>query len=420
MTARITRPHFSANAFLTVANVVYLLLAMSILTLIGCLPLILAFVFAPGLGFYPLYLIAAALSAPGIAASFAMFRDHPVFLTSARRDALTALAESHAASSTTTHVVSTTAAHDASATAAHAVSTTTTSTAAVHDASTAAASTTEAHDASATAAYLTASPSGSGLSSTATAAAPSDSGISSTDPTASPSDSGLFSTNSAVSLSGSGLSSTDPAAAPSDSGLSSTGSAAFPSGSASLPGSGFVPNDACPWLPDWIAAPYVPSDVSVAVFRPYFVAYRRVALRALAVGFTFSLIEFLALYDAQLLIQVTWGQFLVPAMFVLAVISVEAELVALNLVVEFPKAKWRSLLRNGYLCGVRRFVMLIVNIACLGVYVWGLTRSPILVGVLATGVLAFVLWAGVRWQSRPLALAMARESDDRHLISLYD
>ncbi|PST46320.1 hypothetical protein CPA40_06245 [Bifidobacterium callitrichos] len=268
------RPRFSSNTFLTVANVVYLLLAMSLLTLLGCLPLVLALVLVPVLApdagaSYPLFLFAGALSAPGVAASFAMFRDHPVFLTSSRRSAMEALAKA-------------------------------------------------------------------------------------------------------------------------------TG------------------------LPDWIAAPYVSPDVSVAVFRPYFAAYRRVAPRALAVGLTFGVIEFLALYDAQLLMQVAWGQLLVPAMVVVAVIGVEAELIALNLVVEFPKAKWRSLLRNGYLLSVRRFVMLVVNVACLGVYAWGLAHSPILVGVFATGVLAFVLWAGVRWQSRPLALAMARESRDRNLIALYD
>lgn len=255
--------------FLTVANVVYLLLAMSVLTLIGCLPLVLAVIFVPGLSFYPLLLAAVALSAPGIAASFAIFRDHPVFMTSAHKDALNALADAEAE------------------------------------------------------------------------------------------------------------------------------------------------------LPDWIADEYVPSDTSVAVFRPYCRAYRRVGLRALAVGVTFAVIEFLALYNAQLLMQVAWGQLLVPVMFVIAGLSVEAELVALNLVVEFPKAKWLSTIRNGYLFSVRRFLMLVVNIACLAVYIWGFTASPILVAVLATGVLAFVLWASVRWQSQPLALAMAREAGDHHLVELY-
>lgn len=256
--------------FLTVANVVYLLLAMSVLTLIGCLPLVLAVILVPGLSSYPLLLAAVALSAPGIAASFAIFRDHPVFMTSAHQDALSTLADAGAE------------------------------------------------------------------------------------------------------------------------------------------------------LPDWIAAEYVPSDTYVAVFGPYFRAYRRVGLRALMVGATFSIIEFLALYNAQLLMQVTWGQLLVPVLFVIAGLSVEAELVALNLVVEFPKAKWFSMIRNGYLLGVRRFLMLVVNVACLVVYVWGLTASPILVSVLATGVLVFVLWASVRWQSQPLALAMARESEDRHLAALYE
>lgn len=294
MDARIRRHtrrlRFSANAFLAVANVVYMLLAMSVLTLAGCFPLLLAFVLVPDFGFYPLLLAAAALCAPGIAASFAIFRDHPVFQTSSRSDALSALADAD---------------------------------------------------------------------SDADGDADSDAG------------------NNADS-------------------------------------------DVDNGLPDWIAPTYVRSDVSVAVFRPYARAYVRLFWRALIVGVTFGMIEFVALYDAQLLMQVSWGQLLVPMLLVVAVISVEAELLALNLVVEFPKARWGALLRNGYLFCVRRMLMLIVNLACLGVYGWGVMRSPILVAVLATGVLAFVVWAGVRWQSQPLALAMARESGDRRLVALYE
>ena len=270
MSAKTKLPHISPDTFLTVANVVYLLLAMSALTLLGCLPMLLAIVFAADPSAYPLYLAAAALSAPGIAASFAVFRDHPVFMTTPRREALAVLAESGTA------------------------------------------------------------------------------------------------------------------------------------------------------LPDWIAAPYVPSDTSVAVFRPWFRAYRRVGLRALMIGVTFAVIGFLALYNAQLLMQVAWGQLLVPALLVIAVITVEASLVVLHLTVEFPKAKWLSLVRNGYLLGVRRFVMLAVNAACLAVYAWGLRASPIMVAILVTGVVSFVVWAGVRWQSQPLMAAMARESGDSRLMALYD
>lgn len=295
---RTRKPHFSANAFLAVANVVYMLLAMSVLTLAGCFPLLLALVLVPDFGFYPLLLAAAALCAPGIAASFAIFRDHPVFQTSSRSDALSALADA-----------------------------------------------------------------GNDPDSDANSGPGSD--------------------------------------ANSDAGNNAN-------------------SDVDNGLPDWIASAYVRSDVSVAVFRPYARAYVRLFWRALIVGVTFGVIEFVALYDAQLLMQVSWGQLLVPMLLVVAVISVEAELLTLNLVVEFPKARWSALLRNGYLFSVRRVLMLVVNLACLGVYTWGLTRSPILVATLATGVLIFVVWAGVRWQSQPLALAMARESGDRRLVALYE
>lgn len=64
MSAKTKLPHISPDTFLTVANVVYLLLAMSALTLLGCLPMLLAIVFAADPSAYPLYLAAAALSAP--------------------------------------------------------------------------------------------------------------------------------------------------------------------------------------------------------------------------------------------------------------------------------------------------------------------------------------------------------------------
>ncbi|RSX53567.1 hypothetical protein D2E25_0890 [Bifidobacterium goeldii] len=264
------RPHITADAFLTVANVVYLVLAMSLLTLAGCLPLVLAVIFAPSTAFYPLWIAAAALSAPGVAASFAIFRDHPVFMPAARRDALNVIESSGAA------------------------------------------------------------------------------------------------------------------------------------------------------LPDWIAATYVPSDVSVAVFRPYGRAYRRLFRRALTVGAIMCTVEFALLYDAQLLMQVAWGQLLVPMLLVLAAYNPFAMMMVLHIAVEFPQARLRALLRNGWMMTIRRPYMLLVNVAVAVVYAWGLTISPILVAVLATGVAAFVVWAGLRWQSQPLALAMARESGDRRLVALYE
>jgi uncharacterized membrane protein YesL len=84
------RHTFDASVFISVANVVYVLLAVSLLTLAGCMPLILTLLFVSGTLLYPIALLGVVLSVPAIAAAFAMFRSHRIFLSSVRRKALSA------------------------------------------------------------------------------------------------------------------------------------------------------------------------------------------------------------------------------------------------------------------------------------------------------------------------------------------
>ncbi|MBM6700024.1 hypothetical protein H7U32_06850 [Bifidobacterium pullorum subsp. saeculare] len=159
--------------------------------------------------------------------------------------------------------------------------------------------------------------------------------------------------------------------------------------------------------PDWIAAPYVPADVDVAVFRPYWRAYVRLFARSLRLGVpAFALVAVLC-YDMQLLLQVAWGALLIPVALVLAVMAVATLVVALCLTVAYPKATWVALVRNGVVLAVRRLPMTAVGMLALLAYGYGLAHSPFLVLTLATGPVAYLVWAGARWQAQPLAAALA-------------
>ncbi|OZG58729.1 hypothetical protein BTIS_0450 [Bifidobacterium tissieri] len=70
-----------AGTFLTVANSIFVILALGWCSLVGMLPLLLVSGFVHDLSYYALYLVALALSTPGIAALFAVFRDQPTLFS---------------------------------------------------------------------------------------------------------------------------------------------------------------------------------------------------------------------------------------------------------------------------------------------------------------------------------------------------
>lgn len=270
------------RAYLPIVNAIYVLLASSLCALEGCLPLALVWFLVPSFDYYPLFCVAAALSTPGLAALFAVFRDHP------------ALRPEH---SIIRHWLPDTRSNRAD----------------------------------------------------------------------------------------------DP-----------------------LAEAQFTP------VPDWIASPYVSDDATVAIFRPFACAWRRLALRALSLGAPAAAAIFILLYDIQLLLQVPWGAYLIPLCAVLALLVALSLLVSLMLAVEFPKARWRSLVRNGVLLCVKRLPLALVNLAVCASYVWALSVSPVLVAVLATGLVCYLIYAGARWQMLPMGVALARESHDPTAIALYD
>ena len=172
-------------------------------------------------------------------------------------------------------------------------------------------------------------------------------------------------------------------------------------------------------LPDWIAKPYVDSGTVYGFFRAYWRAYKVLALRSWATWLPLGLIAFALIYDLQIASQLSWGQILFLPILVCLLLLVQTALVSLVLLVEYPRARIRKVLINGILLSVRRWYMMVLSLAVLAGYVWGLMRSPILVALLATGLIWYLVWAAVRWQADPFFQQMARESGDPGVQAMY-
>lgn len=172
-------------------------------------------------------------------------------------------------------------------------------------------------------------------------------------------------------------------------------------------------------LPDWIAPPYVEQSATSGFLTYYFKAYVRLAIRSWMVWLPLGIIAFALIYDLQIAALVSWGGLLWPPIVVCLVLLVQTAFISLVLVVEYPKAKIRRILVNSLLLSVRRFYMLLIAFLALAGYIWGLFKSPILVGLLGTGLIWYLIWAAARWQAQPFFLQMAKESHDPRIESMY-
>lgn len=172
--------------------------------------------------------------------------------------------------------------------------------------------------------------------------------------------------------------------------------------------------------PNWIAKPYVPFDRSVAFIVPYFKAYAKLFLRSISVGFVFMLLVFCFVYDIFITNQFDWGALIGPLLAVCCALFVQAMLVALVLVVEYPKAKFLTTIKNGFILAVRRPLAILLSLVALLGYAWGMTtRWSLMILIFLTGVVAYMMWASANWQANLLFTAMARESGDKRIIDMY-
>lgn len=172
-------------------------------------------------------------------------------------------------------------------------------------------------------------------------------------------------------------------------------------------------------LPDWIAKSYVDSGTVYGFFSAYWRAYKVLALRSWATLLPLGIIAFALIYDLQIASQLSWGWIMFFPILVCLLLLAQTALASLVLLVEYPRARIRKVLVNGLLLSVRRWYMLVLSLAVLAGYAWGLMRSPILVALLATGLIWYLVWAAVRWQADPFFRQMARESRDPGVQAMY-
>lgn len=172
-------------------------------------------------------------------------------------------------------------------------------------------------------------------------------------------------------------------------------------------------------LPDWIARPYVPTTKEAAVWRPYFRSWVHLAGRALLVGIVPISIAAIFVWDTRLLRSVHNGFVAVPFLIILCILLGQTVLVALVLAVEYPKARYRSLMRNGFLLSVRRIWVLLLTVVIVAGFGYGVESKAIIVLPLATGFVLYCVWASANWQAKELMDRMARESHSRAVMRFY-
>lgn len=171
--------------------------------------------------------------------------------------------------------------------------------------------------------------------------------------------------------------------------------------------------------PEWIAAPYVYPDASVMFIKSYFKAYARLFKRSLGIGVFYWFLVFCFGYDILIVLQLSWGGFIVPMLVICILMALQSMMVSLVLAVEYPKAKYVQLLKNGFLLSVRRLPVLLLTLVALGGYAWALFTWTIPVPVFASGIAAYVVWACANWQASVLFSSMAMESGDKRIIDMY-
>lgn len=171
--------------------------------------------------------------------------------------------------------------------------------------------------------------------------------------------------------------------------------------------------------PEWIAAPYVYPDASVMFIKSYFKAYARLFKRSLGIGVFYWFLVFCFGYDILIVLQLSWGGFIVPMLVICILMALQSMMISLVLAVEYPKAKYVQLLKNGFLLSVRRLPVLLLTLVALGGYAWALFTWTIPVLVFASGIAAYVVWACANWQASVLFSSMAMESGDKRIIDMY-
>lgn len=145
------------------------------------------------------------------------------------------------------------------------------------------------------------------------------------------------------------------------------------------------------------------------ILRPFFRAYRRLALRSLALALPTLALALVLGVDAAWTMTQPWGALVLPMVLVCAVFAVLVFFTALVMATELPLARWWPLLRTALQLTVRRWYLAVLSGVALAVLVAGLIKQPILTAALAPSLLTYIVWANAHWSVLPVVHRIEQE-----------
>lgn len=153
-----------------------------------------------------------------------------------------------------------------------------------------------------------------------------------------------------------------------------------------------------------IAAPFWSEAEDTRVIRPYFRAYAWLFRRAITVCATFGAVTGVLLVGAVVVLRAhaPGGAALPAALVAIAAYSVLAQVVALAMVVEFPRARLSALVRNSLTLSARAWRASVLGLLLLGVYGFGLLQWPFLMLIFGTSLVLFFVYHAAEAIIRPV------------------
>ncbi|OXM99861.1 hypothetical protein [Bifidobacterium vansinderenii] len=160
---------------------------------------------------------------------------------------------------------------------------------------------------------------------------------------------------------------------------------------------------------DAVASPYWNAEDENRMARPYLRAYVGLFKRSLVTSLMFGAILAVLAEAACLAVSTTGGTVATAVLLALCAFTIVAHMTALNLVVEFPRAHYPAVLRNGFTLSAAKWPFTLLAIAVLGVYIGVMLTWPWFMLLFGTGLVFFFLYHCVEHITRHVVEQMIAE-----------
>lgn len=142
---------------------------------------------------------------------------------------------------------------------------------------------------------------------------------------------------------------------------------------------------------------------------PYLRAYAQLFKRSLVTSLMFGAILAVLAEAACLAISTTGGTVATAVLLALCAFTIVAHMTALNLVVEFPRAHYPAMLRNGFALVAAKWPFTLLAIGVLAVYAGVMLTWPWFMLLFGTGLVFFFLYHCVEHVTRHVVEQMIAE-----------